>query len=255
MRRRKNNNVKDSAIGVSVVAFFVIIVLFVKMAYIGNEITDESNWIQRQLLSATVEYKSPLELEVQALTRTLTEKELSKMHLLNVVDSKLSEIERLEQERKLSQFSKSQVVKAINNNLKGKMKNKGNTIYMAAKSQEPELSAILLTAIMIHECGANFDSYNVRVNNNISGMNWSADSKYRKNGWYVQYDNVDQSIWDMAERLSKYYIGRGLVTIEQIGAKYAPVSDPRNGMYGMDNGTWPVNVSRIYNQIVSEVQK
>ena len=98
MRRRKKNNVKDSAIGVSVVAFFVIIVLFVKMAYIGNEITEDSNWIQRLLLSATVEHKSPLEVEVQALTRALTEQELSKMHLHDVVDSKLSEIETNESE-------------------------------------------------------------------------------------------------------------------------------------------------------------
>ena len=254
MRRRKKNNVKDSVIGVSVVAFFVIIVLFVKMNYIGSEITDESNWIQRLLLSATVEHKSPLELEVQALTRALTEQELSKMHLHDVVDSKLSEIERLEQERKISEATREQVTTAINKFLNGKMKNKGNTIYMAAKSQNPEVSATLMTAIMIHECGANFDSYNVRVNNNISGMNWSSDSKHRKNGWYVQYDNVDQSIWDMAERLSKHYIGQGLVTIEQIGAKYAPVSDPREGMYGMSNKHWPVNVSRIYNQILMEVQ-
>jgi hypothetical protein len=253
MNRKRKQNMKESATGVGAVAFFVIIALFVKLAYIGNEITPESNWIQRQLLGATEEYKSPLELEVQALTDTISQQETEKAILNDAVGQKLSEIERLEQEKRLASATKSQVVTAINKSLRGKMAGKGNSIFMAAKSQEPELSAILLTAIMIHECGHNFDSYNVRVNNNISGMNWTADSRYRKNGWYVQYDNLEQSIWDMAERLSKNYIALGLVTIEQIGAKYAPVSDPRNGMYGMDNRIWPVNVSAIYNRIVAEV--
>ena len=90
MRRRKKNNMKDSAIGVSVVAFFVLIALFVKMAYIGNEITDESNWLQRQLLSATVEHKSPLELEVQALTeeKEVTEAEIEQIRLDYIATTK-----------------------------------------------------------------------------------------------------------------------------------------------------------------------
>ena len=228
-----------------VTLFLIVLVaiLVAKDSYINN-----NDNVLTRLLTTQPEPINPLVLEVQALSEQIGEIETA-------YHNTLTEIERLEQERKLSQATRQQVTSAINKFLNGKMTNKGNTIYMAAKSQQPELSATLLTAIILLESGANFDSYNVRVNNNVSGMNWTKDSKYRKNGWYVQYDNVDQSIWDMAERLSKYYIGQGLVTIEQIGAKYAPVDDPREGMYGMSNKHWVGNVSRIYNNIIAEVLK
>ena len=219
----------------------LVAILVAKDSYINNNY----NFLTK-ILTTQPEPTNPLVLEVQALSEQIGEIETA-------YHNTLTEIERLEQEQKLSQATRKQVTSAINKFLNNKMTNKGNTIYMAAKSQEPEVSATLLTAIILLESGSNFDSYNVRVNNNVSGMNWTKDSKYRKNGWYVQYDNVDQSIWDMAERLSRFYIGQGLTTIEAIGSKYAPVNDPREGMYGMSNKHWVGNVSRIYNNIVSEV--
>jgi hypothetical protein len=221
----------------------LVAILAAKDSYINNN----DNFIT-QILTTQPEPTNPLVLEVQALSEQIAEIETAYFETL-------TEIERLEQERKVRQATRQEITSAINKFLKGKMTNKGNAIYMAAKSQEPEISATLLTAIILLESGSNFDSYNVRVNNNVSGMNWTKDSRYRRNGWYVQYDNVDQSIWDMAERLSKYYIAQGLTTIEQIGAKYAPLSDPREGMYGMSNAKWVPNVTRIYNQIMAEVLK
>ena len=240
-RRKKNNEVWKVSAALILFAIIAVTLLSIKDSYVAK-----NDNIVTRLFTTPDTPIDPMVLQLQALT---DEKEQWQQAYHNT----LTEIEQLEQERKLSQATRQQVTKAIDKFMNGKMKNKGNTIYMAAKSQNPEVSATLMAAIIMLECGANFDSYNVRVNNNISGMNWSNDSKYRKNGWYVQYDNVDQSIWDMAERLSKHYIGQGLVTIEQIGAKYAPVSDPREGMYGMSNKHWVGNVSRIYNQIVAEV--
>jgi hypothetical protein len=227
------------------IATLFLIVLVAILAAKDNYISNHDNLLTK-ILTTPPEPTNPLVLEVQSLSEQVSEIETA-------YHNTLTEIERLEQERRLSQATRQEITSAINKFLNGKMKNKGNTIYMAAKSQQPELSATLLTAIILLESGANFDSYNVRVNNNVSGMNWTSDSRYRRNGWYVQYDNVDQSIWDMAERLSKYYIAQGLTTIEQIGAKYAPVNDPREGMYGMSNAKWVPNVTRIYNQIMVEV--
>jgi hypothetical protein len=227
------------------IATLFLIALVAILAAKDNYISNHDNSVTK-ILTTPPEQVNPLVLEVQALT-------YEKQEWQQAYHNTLTEIEQLKQERKLSEATRQQVTTAINKFLSGKMKNKGNTIYMAAKSQNPEVSATLMAAIIMLECGSNFDSYNVRVNNNVSGMNWTSDSRYRRNGWYVQYDNVDQSIWDMAERLNKYYIAQGLTTIEQIGAKYAPVNDPREGMYGMSNAKWVPNVTRIYNQIMAEV--
>lgn len=135
-----------------------------------------------------------------------------------------------------------------------KLEGLGDVIWVASKSQEPKLSASLLLSIMLVECGKDFNSFNVRVNNNISGMNWTKDSKYGKNGWYVKYDSIEQSLFDTAERLSKYYLKEGRTTIEAIGEKYAPKDDPREGMYGMNNSKWVENVTRYYEEIMKKIE-
>jgi hypothetical protein len=235
----------EGRLKIAVLTTLFLILLVILMSFKDGYV-DKNDNILTKILTTPPEPTNPLVLQVQSLSEQIGQIETA-------YHNTLTEIERLEQERKLSQATRQQITSAINKFLNGKMKNKGNTIYMAAKSQQPELSATLLTAIILLESGSGFDSYNVRVNNNVSGMNWTSDSRYRRNGWYVQYDNVDQSIWDMAERLSKYYIAQGLTTIEQIGAKYAPLSDPREGMYGMSNAKWVFNVTRIYNQVLMEV--
>jgi hypothetical protein len=42
--------------------------------------------------------------------------------------------------------------------------------------------------------------------------------------------------------------------IYSIGRKWAPVSDPRNGIAGMDNGEWPRGVTEIYRTIEKEAR-
>jgi soluble lytic murein transglycosylase-like protein len=103
MIRKRKQNIKQSATETLIVAFFVLLALFFKLAYVGNEITDDSNKLQRFLLSGTVEYKSPLEMEVQALTEenARERQEIEKMllaldELRHAENTKQEDIERLE---------------------------------------------------------------------------------------------------------------------------------------------------------------
>ena len=130
----------------------------------------------------------------------------------------------------------------------------GVDVMLSAKSQEPKVSASLMVAIILLECGRELKSSNLLNNNNVSGMNYTIDSQYKKNGWYVNYPSIEASIEDLAYRLSKYYIKEGRTTIESIGEKYAPVSDPRNHQHGMNNNKWVHNVTMYYNEIISKIE-
>ena len=155
MRRRKKNNVKDSVIGVSVITFFVIIVLFVKMAYIGYEITDESNWIQRLLLSATVEHKSPLELEVQALTEEIeTDKTIITRlveELSNLEQDNTAKVEDIEKLRTyINRLEKGEISTNVNHLISAKI---DKAIEKA--SQEIGVEQALIRAVMKVESNFN----------------------------------------------------------------------------------------------------
>jgi hypothetical protein len=88
--------------------------------------------------------------------------------------------------------------------------------------------------------------------NNPGGINWYKGCGYPKSGWYIKYPTLEQGIEDMADRLEKYYINQGLMDIHSIAAKYAPLDDSRNGKYGMDNREWPIQVTKIYNEIMED---
>ena len=211
--------------------YIVLVLTIISAPIIGTTITQKMKKAESQI-----------EIKSYALEEDLGPLEKEKP-LKKDVSSDLLPIEKSVDEIRLETIQK------INLFLTGKMTNKGEVIYIACKSQSPQVNAKLLTAIIILESGKDFNSHNVIHNNNVSGMNWSSNSKYPRNGWYVQYPDVDASIYDLAERLSKYYIAQGLTTIELIGQKYAPLDDPREGMYGMSNKHWVANVTRIYNQI------
>jgi hypothetical protein len=124
----------------------------------------------------------------------------------------------------------------INQVLGGKLKGMGDVFVRAG--QQYNIDPALLTAIAQHETG-NGKSRAAIEKNNIAGM-------MAKNG-LKSYGSIEDSIMDMARNLSKNYLGAGLSSLDQIGAKYAPVgasNDPTNL-----NNNWVNGVSRFVNQL------
>lgn len=149
-------------------------------------------------------------------------------------------------------FEKDAVINAINENLSGALKGKGESFYKAFEKHR--VSAMMMAAIAMHET-ANGTSDLVRNANNVCGMNWVQGEKRQKyKKWYVKYSSIDESIMDMASRLDEFYIKEGRGSIDKISKKWAPVSDPRNGMYGMDNGSWGQAVEKNYLKMLEKAQ-
>jgi hypothetical protein len=124
----------------------------------------------------------------------------------------------------------------INQVLDGKLTGMGEAIVRAG--QKHNIDPALLAAVAIHETG-NGTSKAANEKNNVAGM-------MGKNG-LKSYASVEESIMDMARNLSKNYLGEGLSSISQIGAKYAPIgaaNDPTNL-----NNHWVTGVTRFLNQL------
>jgi beta-N-acetylglucosaminidase len=124
----------------------------------------------------------------------------------------------------------------INQVLDGKLTGMGEVIVRAG--QKHNIDPALLAAVAIHETG-NGTSKAANEKNNVAGM-------MGKNG-LKSYASVEESIMDMARNLSKNYLGEGLSSISQIGAKYAPIgaaNDPTNL-----NNHWVTGVNRFLNQL------
>lgn len=105
--------------------------------------------------------------------------------------------------------------------------------------------SLLVVSISAHETGY-WTSELFKTNNNLGGL-------YNGNkGVFYSYDSVDSGINAMITLLKNNYFGKGLNTIEEIGAKYCPVgakNDP-NGV----NVYWVPKVTQIYNYY-SSLQK
>lgn len=125
----------------------------------------------------------------------------------------------------------------INQVLEGRLVGKGEAFVRAG--QQYNIDPGLLTAIAQHETG-NGKSRAAFEKNNIAGM-------MGKNG-LRSYATVEDSIMDLARNLSKNYLGKGLSTITEIGAKYAPVR-AKNDPTGLNNH-WVNGVSKLINQFV-----
>jgi hypothetical protein len=124
----------------------------------------------------------------------------------------------------------------INQVLDGKLKGMGEAIVQAG--QKHNIDPVLLTAIAQHETG-NGTSRAATEKNNVAGM-------MGRNG-LKSYASVEESIMDMARNLSKNYLGEGLSSISQIGAKYAPVgatNDPTKL-----NNHWVTGVTGFIDQL------
>lgn len=119
----------------------------------------------------------------------------------------------------------------------GAFTGKGDDFLAAAEKNK--IDPVLLASIAFHETGKG-SSKMVRERNNPGGLyNSSA-------GTFFVYPTLLDGIDAMAGNLYRLYISKGLVTIEQIGAKYAPIgvaNDPTNL-----NIHWVPNVSKMIAQ-------
>lgn len=126
----------------------------------------------------------------------------------------------------------------LNQNLKGKLSGMGYAFIRAGEHYN--IDPALLAAIAQHETG-NGKSRAAIEKNNIAGMMGKSGLK--------SYPSVESSIIDMARNLSQNYLNRGLTTIPEIGAKYAPIgagNDP-NGL----NNHWVTGVTKQYHSLRS----
>lgn len=123
----------------------------------------------------------------------------------------------------------------LNQALAGKLSGMGEAFVRAG--EQYNVDPALLTAIAQHETG-NGKSRAAIEKNNIAGM-------MGRNGLKA-YASVEESIMDMARNLSKNYLGQGLTTLGEIGAKYAPVG-ASNDPTGLNNH-WVTGVSRFIKQ-------
>lgn len=101
-----------------------------------------------------------------------------------------------------------------------------------------DIDPVLFASIAFHETG--FGNSNMVITRNNPGGLYDSSR-----GTFYVFDTLEEGLEAMASNLNKLYISQGLVSIEQIGAKYAPVgvdNDPNNL-----NANWVPTVSLIAN--------
>jgi hypothetical protein len=131
-----------------------------------------------------------------------------------------------------------QIASKIDNQLEGKLADKGAVFAEAAVSND--VDPYLVAAISIHETG-NGDSKAIHNKNNVGGMMGSNGLK--------RFSSVNESIQTLSELIKNRYVDKGLDTIQEISEVYAPIgadNDP-NGL----NHAWVESVSAIYNKLKS----
>ncbi|WP_430510710.1 peptidoglycan DD-metalloendopeptidase family protein [Gottfriedia solisilvae] len=119
----------------------------------------------------------------------------------------------------------------------GAFTNKGDVFISSA--QKYNIDPVILGAIAFNETGRG-KSKAVNEKNNPGGLMNPAT------GSLFVFATLDEGIDVMAKNLNKNYFSQGLVTIEQIGNKYAPIgasNDPTNL-----NANWIPNVTSFANK-------
>lgn len=114
------------------------------------------------------------------------------------------------------------------------------------KSIESELTheqAILVVAISKHETG-NWTSNLYKNNNNFGGIYNSKEQKF------YSYESNDKGLQVFVNLLKNNYFGKGLDTIEEIGAKYCPIG-ASNDPTGV-NQHWVPKVTQYYNNYLGK---
>ena len=115
-----------------------------------------------------------------------------------------------------------------------------NDVEMISKQYEVEYE--LVEAIIRHETGNRTSKAFKELNNPCGNMS-------RTTGKLIHYKTINDGYRSCANNLKNNYINQGLVTISEIGHKYAPVN-AKNDPNGLNN-YWISGVTRIYNQLKS----
>lgn len=156
-------------------------------------------------------------------------------------------------------------IEVFNKYLKGGLlEDKGEIFYDAAIKQNVNPKVlnfpVLLTSISIHETRTEIEgtwiagtSDTLKKYNNIAGINWPIEDRTYHEDRYMIFNSINDSIYDLAERLKRYYIDEGKVTIKQIAKKYAPINDKDNGKNGVQNESWEPSVTKIYKNMLKDI--
>lgn len=173
-------------------------------------------------------FEKPRVLIKEVLSSSIVEQVETLENEINIQNSQLEqkdkEIERLKVVANLKDIEKKIYNKAIESDLTHEQ-------------------AILVVAISKHETG-NWTSSLYKENNNFGGIYNSKDKKF------YSYESNEKGLQAFVNLLKNNYFGKGLNTIEEIGAKYCPVgasNDPKG-----INQHWVPKVTQYYNNYLGK---
>lgn len=125
----------------------------------------------------------------------------------------------------------------IGRRVDGVLKPHAGTIYMAARNNN--INPYLLYSIIRHET-ANGTSDAIKILNNPGGI-------MGRNGKLERFRSLESGINQMAGILKVHYVDQGLITVDQIGAKYCPVG-AKNDPTGL-NRWWVPKVNEYLKEV------
>lgn len=173
-------------------------------------------------------FEKPRVLVKEVLSSSIVEQVETLENEINIQDNQITqqkqEIERLNVVVKLNDIEKKIYNVAINNELTHEQ-------------------AILVVAISKHETG-NWTSNLYKNNNNFGGIYNSKEQKF------YSYESNDKGLQAFVNLLKNNYFGKGLDTIEEIGAKYCPIG-ASNDPTGV-NQHWVPKVTQYYNNYLGK---
>ena len=173
-------------------------------------------------------FEKPRVLVKEVLSSSIVEQVETLENEINIQNSQLEqkdkEIERLKVVANLKDIEKKIYNVAINSELTHEQ-------------------AILVIAISKHETG-NWTSSLYKNNNNFGGIYNSKEKKF------YSYESNEKGLQAFVNLLKNNYFGKGLDTIEEIGAKYCPVG-AENDPTGV-NQHWVPKVTQYYNNYLGK---
>jgi hypothetical protein len=173
-------------------------------------------------------FEKPRVLVKEVLSSSIVEQVETLENEINIQDNQITqqkqEIERLNVVVKLNDIEKKIYNVAINSELTHEQ-------------------AILVVAISKHETG-NWTSNLYKNNNNFGGIYNSKEQKF------YSYESNDKGLQAFVNLLKNNYFGKGLDTIEEIGAKYCPIG-ANNDPTGV-NQHWVPKVTQYYNNYLGK---
>lgn len=173
-------------------------------------------------------FEKPRVLVKEVLSSSIVEQVETLENEINIQDNQITqqkqEIERLNVVVKLNDIEKKIYNVAINSELTHEQ-------------------AILVVAISKHETG-NWTSNLYKNNNNFGGIYNSKEQKF------YSYESNDKGLQAFVNLLKNNYFGKGLDTIEEIGAKYCPIG-ASNDPTGV-NQHWVPKVTQYYNNYLGK---